>query len=34
MDTDADRDLYSHAYRDGDVHCYYYADADGDANPY
>ena len=25
MDTDADRDLYRHAYRDGDVHCYCYA---------
>ncbi len=33
MDTDADRDLYGHTYRDGDVHCYYHADADDDA-PY
>jgi hypothetical protein len=37
MDTDADRDLYGHTYRDGDAHCYYYtapyghAYRDGDA---
>jgi len=32
MDTDADRDLYSHAYHDANIYCH--ADADGDANPY
>jgi len=34
MYTDADHDLYGHTYRDGDVHCYYCADADADADPY
>ena len=32
MDADADHDLYGYPYHD--VHCYYCADADGDADPY